>query len=208
VPLIVEQESHEMQNTESLRVYPQEVIDNSADMMDEFFKYVKSTGAVIVPASKAVAAYREAHPSTPPTYALAHGVTPGPADKKDKDLFIYFDVNGQLFFDKGKTDPVLIRDYINAHDVNAHDFAGVKNMPVAKITQSSDASGVTFDCTVTAIGPLPYGFAFWGDYTGQTITVDAPAVTKVLDGELAYVGVVLKAGENHFKVTIKAPRKN
>ena len=61
-------------------------------MLDELFKYVKSTGAVIVPAAKAVAAYREAHPSTPPTYALVHDVTPTPAEKKDKDLFIYFDV--------------------------------------------------------------------------------------------------------------------
>jgi hypothetical protein len=32
----------------------------------------------------------------------------------------------------------------------------------------------------------------------------APAVTKVLDGELAYVGLVLKPGENHFKITTSA----
>ena len=40
--------------------------------------------------------------------------------------------------------------------------------------QTHDPSGATFDCTVTAAGPLPYGFAFWGDYTGQTISVNAP----------------------------------
>ena len=73
-----------------------------------------------------------------------------------------------------------------------------RTVPAAKIAQTSDASGVTFDSVVTAAGPLPYGFAFWGDYTGQTISVSSPAGTKVLDGELAYVGVVLKPGENHF----------
>jgi N-acetyl-beta-hexosaminidase len=205
VPLTMEQESHEMENSEKVRVYSPQDIDNSADVLDEFFKYMKSTGAEIVPAEKAVAAYREAHRSTPPTYALVHDVTPTLAAKKDKDLFIYFDANGQLFFDRGKTDPVVIRDYLTAHDPYTHDFARVANVPAARISQTRDASGVTFDCTVTAAGPLPYGLAFWGDYTGQTIRVSAPAVTKVLDGELAYVGVVLKPGENRIKVTI-SPR--
>ena len=102
VPLMVHQESHEMANSETLHLNSQQIIDNSADIMDELFKYVKRTGAVIVPAARAVAAYRDINPSTPPTYALVHDVTPTPAEKKEKDLFIYFDVNGQLFFDKGK----------------------------------------------------------------------------------------------------------
>lgn len=208
VPLMIQQESHEMENTAGLRVCSPQDIDNAADMLDELFKYIKTTDAVIVPASKAVAAYRKVNRSTPPTFALFHDVTATPEEKKDKNLFIYYDVNGQLFFDKGKTDPVLIRDYINAHDSDAHDFAGVKDMPVARITETREASGVTFDCAVTATTPLPYGFVFWGDYAGRTIHVDAPAVTKVLDGELAYVGVVLKPGENRFKITIPAPPRN
>ena len=204
VPLMVQQEAHEMENSEKVRVYSPQDIDNAANMLDELFKHVRSTGAAIVPAAKAVAAYREAHRRTPPTYALVHDVTPTAAEKKDKDLFIYFDANGQLFFDRGKTEPVLIRNYLGTPDPSGHDFAGVKEVPAARISATRDASGVTFDCTVTAAGSLPYGFAFWGDYTGQTIHVAAPAVTKVLDGELAYVGVVLKPGENHFKITISA----
>jgi len=196
VPYAVHQESHEMENTPKVRAYDAESIASTADMLDELFKYVKKIGAKIVNANDAIAAYREINPATPPTYALFDDTLL----RKYPEVFVYFDVNGQLFFDRGKTNPVFIRNYIGANNPDVVDFAGVPNPPAAECKESKPG---VFLCSVESEKEMAYGLAFWGDYKTVSVTGSQKATTKILDGELAFVAWPLNRGLNKIEVLLK-----
>jgi len=196
VPLAVHQEAHEMENTSRVRAYNREDIESAAQMLDELFKYVKSIGAKVVTANDAIMKYRELYTATPPTYALFSDTLLN----KYPDVFIYFDVNGQLFFDRGRVDPVLIRNYSGALDVDRTDFAGVAEPPRADCRAPRAA---VFECGIESDRDMAYGLAFWGDYKEIFISGADRATTKILDGELAFAGWVLKPGTNRVVVTLK-----
>jgi hypothetical protein len=196
VPFAVHQEAHEMENTTRIKAYNPDDIESAARMLDTLFKYVKKIGAKIVNANDAIGAYRELNKTTPPTYALFSDTLL----HKYPDIFIYFDAGGQLFFDRGKTEPLLIRNYTGAPNPDAVDFARVTKMPAAACKETKPGS---FSCDIDSGIETAYGLAFWGDYKEiETAGAENP-VTKILDGELAYAGFVVKAGKTHIEVTLK-----
>lgn len=197
VPLAVHQEAHEMENSERIRAYNPEDIESAARMLDELFKYVKKIGAKIVNANDAIEKYRELYPETPPTYAIFDDVLL----KKYPEVFIYFDVNGQLFFDEGGAGPVMIRNYVGKLDPEVVDFAGVKDPPQPVCDEELPGA---YHCLIDSDRDLAYGLAFWGDYKELSITGAEGRVTKkILDGKLAFAGWVLKPGLNAVRVELK-----
>jgi hypothetical protein len=196
VPLAVHQEAHEMENSDKVRAYNPEDIESTTQMLDELFKYVKSTGARIVNANDAILKYRELYAATPPTYALFDDVLLN----KYPTLLVYFDVNGQMFFDRGKRDPLLIRNYAGKLDPEQIDFAGVKNPPPSDCRESKPG---VFACAVKSDSDLAYGMAFWGDHKSISVSGVENPTTRILDGELAFVSWVLKPGENKIAVTLQ-----
>lgn len=196
VPLAVHQEAHEMEMTDKYFKYDPDVIDDDAQMLDELFKYIRSIGAEVVNANDAVKIYRELYETTPPTYALFNDILL----EEYPEIFIYFDVNGQLFFDRGRIDPVFIRNYIGELDPDVVDFAGVPDPPRAACRETSPGK---FGCEVTADRDLAYGLAFRGDYKSISVSGAENAITEILDGELAFFAWVLKPGANKVEITLK-----
>lgn len=197
VPLAVHQEAHEMQNDIIYsHPYNNNEIEDATYMLDTIFKHAKSIGAKMVNANDAIKAYRDLYKTTPPTYALFTDTLLN----KYPDDFVYFDVNGQLFYDRGKMDPVLIRNYVGTPDPDAIDFALVKTLPTVACTEPKPGA---VSCDITSEIETAYGLAFWGDYKEiKTIGADNP-VTKILDGELAYVAFVVKPGKTHVEINLK-----
>lgn len=201
VPLMVHQEAHEMECGQVVCAYKEDQIKSTSDMLDELFKYAAGSGAEIVTASKAVEAYRAANASTPPTYALFKDVSPAAANK---ELFIYYDKNGELFFDQGKSSPTLIRNYIGAtdKDMNSSEFGKVEDAPVAAISEDVNDADITLRAEAPADFKTAYGLAFWGDYEGCVLGTDSPAGTKILENKLVFVPAVLDSGDNTVLVKL------
>jgi hypothetical protein len=196
VPFAVHQEAHEMENSDKLRVYDPESIRSAGLMLDTLFKYVKTIGAKVVNANDAIKAYREAGETTPPTYALFDDTLL----HKYPEILVYFDVNGQLFFDRGKTLPVFIRNYMGTPSSDSVDFAAVKKLPSAECKEIKKNE---FSCAVETDKEVAYGLAFWGNYKEVAVKGLENPVTKILDGELAYVAWPLKPGKNKIEVSLK-----
>ncbi|MFA6449490.1 MAG: hypothetical protein WCX65_08485 [bacterium] len=196
VPFAVHQEAHEMENSDKVKAYDPESIRAAGLMLDTLFKYVNKIGAKVVNANDAIKAYRAINETTPPTYALFDDTLL----KKYPEILVYFDVNGQLFFDRGKTNPVFIRNYMGNPNSDVVDFAGVKNLPVAACNETAKNE---YSCAVEADKEIAFGLAFWGDYKSVSVKGMENPSTKILDGELAYVAWPLKPGKNQIEVILK-----
>jgi len=195
VPLAVHQEAHEMECTGRICSNDADTIESTEQMLDELFKYMRSRGVKTVTANEAVRAYRSLHDTTPPTYALFDDVL---LDRYPEAL-VYYDVNGQLFFEKGKKEPLLIRNYIDAADTSGVEFAVVKKVPRPECEEGEPG---VWECMVESPERLPYGLAFWGDYSGIEVKAEAAAKTKILPGEAAFVSFVLESGENSLEIEL------
>ncbi len=194
VPLAVHQEAHEMEDTPKMFRHNSLNIASSGDMLDELFKYVKSIGAEIVSANDAIKMYRGMYEKTPPTYALFKDTILA----KYPEILVYFDLNGQLFFDRGKISPVFIRNYIGANDPDVVDFAGVTDVPEADC-KSIDTG---YECSVSSDVDMAYGLAFWGNYSNISVEGAEGVVTKILPGQLAHAAWPLKPGMNRVRVNL------
>jgi len=198
VPLAVHQEAHEMECSSRICSNSEETIESTAQMLDELFKYVKTTGAKIVTANEAIQAYRAANLSTPPTYALFDDVYKG----ENPPVLVYYDTNGQLFFEKGKIEPLLIRNYMENTDTESTEFASVPEMPAIDCRETAPGA---WTCSITSPARLPCGLAFWGSWKEIAAASDSAAniSTRILPGELAFVSFVAEKGANEIIVSLK-----
>lgn len=214
VPLMVHQEAHEMECSRSICVNNEEVWSNTGDMLDELFKYVQESGVTVAPASEAVAAYRSANTSTPPTYALFKNLAPSFRDMNpalyeevadNREIFVYYDVNGQLFFDSGAVGPVFVRNYMGLTGANMEgaETPGIEYPPVPAVSEQVLPGRFIYKVSVESQEKMPYGIALWGDFDGCEFVSDARPGQKVLSGALAFSPVILEPGANEFQLILE-----
>ena len=213
-PLMVHQEAHEMECTDAVCANNQDVIDVDAEMLDELFKYVRETGAEIVPASQAIAAYRATNASTPPTYALFKNLAPSfkemnPAVYEEvagyREIFVYYDSNGQLFFDSGTVGPSFVRNYMNVSSAAMDDaeVAGIEYPPVPAVREQVLDGKFIYQVTVESEEKMPYGIALWGDFDGCRFTSAGLPGQKILSGALAFSPVIIEPGNNEIQIILE-----
>ena len=137
----------------------------------------------------------------------------GKTFEEQPPVFIYYDANGQLFFDKGNPQPIRITSYLNLPP-NSHKarilpeysywFDTDKNIPTATIKNEKTDKGQRITVEVVAKEDLPYGVMLWGDYSTLTVPTDAPRGTKVIGNDGLFIPMVLHPGENNFEIQLKA----
>ena len=219
VPLMVHQEAHEMECTGAVCANNEETIQSTAEMLDELFKYARASGAEIVPASQAVQAYAHANAETPPTYALFRNLTPTFMDLPQTgynsgytneqlaafpEAFVYIDKNGQLFFDRGRTEPVRIDNYIGIDENSMENPELITtNVPAPTILKGKQSGRFTVSVTITSTADTAYGLAFWDEFTGCRIASGGAPGTRILENGPAFIPLVLKPGLNEFLVSIE-----
>ena len=219
VPLMVHQEAHEMECTDAVCANKEPTIQSTAEMLDELFKYVRESGIEIVPASQAVAAYRAANESTPPTYALFRNLTSLIEDKPasgynsgqsveqlaaHEDIFVYYDKNGQLFFDKGAPAPVFVRNYLDVTDASMDDgeFAAPAELPRLSLETEPFVGGHRFHVRIQSPEQMAYGVALWGDYAGCRLPENAPPGAAILGSDLAFWPLIAEPGDHSIDIEI------
>lgn len=145
------------------------------------------------------------------TYPYFH-----PTGKRFEDqppVFIYYDDNGQLFFDPGKPEPIRITSYLNLPQPMpkvvpeySYWFDTDNEIPRANVAAERKEDHVRVTIVVTAEKELPYGVMLWGDYRDVTIPEDAPRGTKVMEAQGLFIPIVLKAGVNRREFSF--PKKD
>jgi hypothetical protein len=145
-------------------------------------------------------------------YSACHWATNGvfpyyhPAGKTFEEqppVFIYYDVNGQLFFDPGNPKPIRITSFMNLPEKLpsilpefSYWFDTDKDIPTPVI-RSEKKNGILC-VTVEAVAKteIPYGVVLWGDYSAVDVPVTAPRGTRVIGKEGLFIPMVLKVGPN------------
>lgn len=219
VPLMVHQEAHEMECTDAVCANNAETIQSSVEMLDEFFKYARASGAEIVTASQAVQAYADANAETPPTYALFRNLTPTFFDRAQTgynsgfsneqlaafpEAFVYFDQNGQLFFDRGRADPVRIDNYIGIDEKSMENPELItSSVPAPAILKVNQTGSVSISVNITSTAETAYGLVFWDEFTGCRIASEGTPGARILDNGPAFFPLILKPGNNEFLIEIE-----
>lgn len=224
VPLMVHQEAHEMECTDAVCANKEETIQSTVEMLDELFKYARASNAEIVPASRAVQAYTAANPETPPTYALFRNLTPTFADREQTgynsgytneqlaafpEAFVYFDKNGQLFFDRGRTEPIRIDNYIGIDEKSMDNPELLTaSVPVPSINIDKQSGRVSVTISVSSETETSYGLAFWDELSNCRIARDTLPGTRTLEDGPLFVPLVLKSGLNDIHLELDCPHQN
>jgi hypothetical protein len=133
-----------------------------------------------------------------------------PAGKKFEDqppVFIYYDDNGQLFFDPGNPKPMRVTSYVNLPKPMppvvpeySYWYDTDSEIPTADIKIERRQEGVRVRVEVAASQTFPYGVMLWGDYSGVKLPEDAPHGTKVIETQGLFIPLVLKAGVNRCEL--------
>jgi hypothetical protein len=121
-------------------------------------------------------------------------------------VFIYYDDNGQLFFDPGNPKPIRVTSYLNLPKPiptivpeYSYWYGTDKDIPTADIKIEKRQGDLRVQIQVTADKEFPYGVMLWGDYTGFKVPEDAPCGTKAIETKGLFIPMVLKSGSNKFE---------
>lgn len=218
-----QQESHEMQYDGVLfKVYPQDVIDESIAVLDQFFAYVKTYGDLVKYKTlpEAIALYEENFAETEPAlmlvddfkinpipfwYGRENGVT-GPWPQ----TLLYYDKAGQFAFVKDRFDPILLRDYVHNRSFIDPAYYQVPYVDHPNLKVEVPWEDIPLDevlIRVEAPKAIPYAVAFWYDLKNYRITnVDGAQVMGIAEDQVALLRLDLKKGRNDIVVHLE-PKK-
>ena len=139
------------------------------------------------------------------TYPYFH-----PTGKRFEDqppVFIYYDDNGQLFFDPGNPKPIRVTSYLNLPNPMppivpeySYWFDTDQEIPTADIKIDKKPTALRVHIEVTSDKVFPYGVMLWGDYSGIKVPDTAPYGTKVIGTQGLFIPLVLKVGVNRCEL--------
>lgn len=211
--LLQHQEAHEMECNERNHCYTPEDIREAAIMMARHVDYLqRKPGVKIMAVPDAVRYYRQLNPRTAPSFMLWED-TLVPRPNPDytwntcvgpwPTTFLYYDCGAQMMFVDGQSQPACIRNYAKPWDTL--DYYRELRVPVPRLlhnTRFGWRREIGF--SVTSPKAMPYGLAFWGDYSLYQIG-EAPGLIagKILPRELLFLRYDLQPGENRFTVALE-----
>ena len=230
---VFHEEAHEMEHTEVCSGYSREHIDNTTEIMDEFYKYVRSQDVVVSTLGETVLEFKRQFEFTPPPHMLFHpshvspvnmGQIPYPyywrysrPESPDAEVpvtFFYFDNDCQLVFVEGRVTPLEVKDYMKQHECNKDDPypAVTEDVVEVSIHEEQLASGAKrIQCELNSRVDIPYGLTIWGDFSGLSVSAEEsctnyqPACTgKIIDGEVLFIRMNLNQGNNSCQVVLES----
>lgn len=192
------QESHEMEYTDSFKIWPPAQIDASAKMLDNFFKYIKQYDITITTVPKAIDLYHRKNKSTAPCYMLMKdtmvrpvineynmtlgGVAMGPWP----ETFLYYDSQCQMVFVKGECRPRHLRNYMGTH--NAKDDFTVETPPVFVTKFKKSDNLIEIDFEIEECDPVPFGLTYWDDLAGFEVKLCTNvSEAKIIQNKLVFL---------------------
>ncbi len=218
-----QQESHEMQyDGKIFTVYPQDVIDESIEVLDKFFAYVSSYGDLVKYKTlpEAVKLYEENFSETEPAlmlfddfdinpipfwYGRENGVT-GPWPQ----TLLYYDKEGQFAFVKDRFDPILLRDYVHNRSFKDPAYYQVAYVDQPNLKVEVPWEDIPLDevlINIDAPKAIPYAVAFWYDLKHYRITrVDGARLMGTVEQQVALLRLNLEKGLNKIVVHLE-PQK-
>ena len=130
--------------------------------------------------------------------------------------FSYYDKNGLVIFNEGKSSPVRITPYSNLPkdsysmgilpEMSAW-FDTAKFIPQADVKTSKSAGGLTVSIKASTIPnavyrdeAMPYGVMLWGNYSAYAVPANALAGTKILGQNGLFIPMLLKSGDNSLSL--------
>jgi hypothetical protein len=211
--LLQHQEAHEMECNERNHCYTPEDIREATIMLARHVDYLqRKPGVKIMAVPEAVRYYRQLNPRTAPSFMLWEDTSvarPNPDYTWNTCVgpwpktFLYYDCGAQMMFVDGQVQPACIRNYAKPWDTL--DYYRELRVPVPRLTRNTRFGWRReIEFSVASPKAMPYGVAFWGDYSLYQIG-EAPGLVagKILPRELLFLRYDLQPGENRFTVALE-----
>lgn len=214
------QEAHEMENNRYIQIYTPEEIDETEEMLDRFFAYVKSYEELVEfkTLPEAVELYKTHYEETAPSVMLfddaevkapifwygRESTATGPWPQ----TLLYYDKDCQMAFIEGGFMPVMLRDYINRRTLNDPEYYHEYYQPDFDLDIPwEDVELSEVPIRIQSRKAMPYGAAFWYDFEKYRITqVDGAELIGPIEQKVALLRLNLEEGENW--ITVHLERKS
>jgi hypothetical protein len=210
------QEAHEMEYSDVCRGYTPEQIENTAQMMDEFFKFLAGHSDIeVTTLPKLTQKFKSRHASTLPTYYVGEQIqVAGPIDYYDfdyfkrpkppqgvqwPDSFFYYDAACQLFFTKPNAAPVRVYNYLPQHASDLDTDYPEEPLPEIELKLHVEKQQLRIRIQINSPKNMPYGAAIWGDYHRYHLADSVAEGTKILGDQLIFLRFDLTTGANQFE---------
>lgn len=209
------QEAHEMEYSDVCRGYTPEQIENTALMMDEFFKFLAARDDIeVTTLPKLVQKYKSNDNTTIPAYHVGEQIKvrrqidyydfdffnrpKPPRGVEWPDSFFYYDAACQLFFTKPNAAPLRIYDYLSQHESDLDTDYPEEPLPEIELELLTEGNHLRIRVTATSPRQMPCGAAVWGDYEEYQLENATPG-SKILGNQLVFLRFDLKSGFNRFE---------
>ncbi len=209
-----QQESHEMEHTDSFAVWPLQDIEASAKMLDNFFNYIKGFGITITTLPEAIEHYQQRNRNTAPNYMLTTdsdirpeingynmalgGVGMGPWP----ETFLYYDAQCQMAFINGECRPRMLRNYTASHK---SEKVVEETIPMVFVNQfEENQDRITIEFKIAHHKAMPFGLTYWDNLAIYEIEACPDVIeAKMIDVRLIFIRFDLAEGERLVKLTLR-----
>ena len=209
------QEAHEMAYSDACREYTPEQIDNTALMMDEFFKFLANQDVKVVTLPQLIKSYKTQINDTIPTYFVSDQIKidkpinyydfdffnrpKPPQDVEWPESFFYYDKECQMAFARPHATPVMLYDYTKQHETNQDSPYPEEALPEVTVNLKKTDNQTHVQIHIYSPQAIPYGVAIWDDQSQFHLKKPFPTGSKILGDSLCFFRFKLKQGENHFE---------
>ena len=216
---VLHQEGHEMDWLVFPHLCSRPLTMERLKMLDKFLAHAKGRGVTFATIPEAVKVYKRLHKFTAPSFMLFDDVAPPvfssgrgyPAVRKTGPYprtFLYYDRECQLAFVEGKRLPVLVYDYTNQTPTTRGE-PYPEERPRVEVAlwreRRTERGEVEVDTILRSDAVIPYGICIWGDLGAMEPVSVENCEARTIGGNLIFVRLNLKKGENRVRLTLKRP---
>lgn len=187
---VQQQESHEMDTSETFQICSNEDIEESSHMLAHFFAYIKTFPIRMMSVPDAVDLYHGQYKITAPSYMLTNdcdirpelnaytmlrgGIPQGPWP----ETFLYYDTECQMAFIKGKSSPHLLRNYLEQDDMDSDFKEEIPDIFVQKYEKTEQT--IEIEYAITSDRVIPFGLVYWDELKDYHIQACSDVMEAVI----------------------------